>query len=315
MRPMSDFASVLEKNRALASRLVLLERELAQNPGDYALEKDLRAITRLSQRYEQEFLDFAGADQIDVCKYRINPAGKSYLIKNVTESLSRFQDVITSIYDSKISGPKSRARYGREVHANSALRFGYTFSGSLGIVLTLPSSRDLFSGQFDDVVDAFQQILNVKDEYEVRDISRHLGMAVLGQVYRWASNNSSSEYSLDIRWTRSDGVQRGEYIENDRLKKITDIIGITKDSEDTHLQKSGILVGINVKTHAGSFHIVVPDAESYTGRLADGFDRTQHWEVNTRYTANIIEHRVTHFATEQVDTTYLLGSLQTELIA
>ena len=103
---MSDFASVLEKNRELSSRVALIESELARNPGDYALEKDLRSITRLAQRYDEEFRELAKLSQIDVCKYRTDPKDDKYSVKNVAESLLRFQDVITSIYDSKVSGPK-----------------------------------------------------------------------------------------------------------------------------------------------------------------------------------------------------------------
>lgn len=312
---MSDFASVLEKNRELSSRVALIESELARNPGDYALEKDLRSITRLAQRYDEEFRELAKLSQIDVCKYRIDPKDDKYSVKNVAESLLRFQDVITSIYDSKVSGPKTRARYGRDIREISALQFGYTFAGSLGVVLTLPSERDMFSGRFDDVVDTFQQILDVGDEHDVRDISKRLGMAVIGQVYQWAANNSASAYSLDIRWTRSDGAERGEYVGSNKLQTITDIIGVTKDLEDTQIEISGILVGINVKTLAGSFHLVTPGGPTYTGRLADGFDRTKHWKVNTRYTAKIRERKVTHFATEQTDTNYFLEELGTELFA
>lgn len=312
---MSDFSFALEKNRALSSRVALLERELARDPDDYALEKDLRSITRLAQRYDEEFRELARMSQVDVCKYKIAPKNDKYSLKNVTESLSGFQDIITAIYDSKVSGPKSRARYSRDIRAISALQFGYTFGGSLGVVLTLPSDRDMFSGRFDDVVDTFHQILDVGDEHDVRDISRHLGMAVIGQVYQWAANNSASDYSLDIRWTRSDGVERGEYVGSNKLKAITDIIGVTRDSEDAQIEVSGILVGINVKTQAGSFHLVIPNSSPYTGRLADGFDRTEHWEVNTRYTAKIRERKVTHFATEQIDTTYFLEELGTDLFA
>lgn len=55
MRQMSDFSFALEKSRALSSRIAFLERELARDPDDYAIEKDLRSITRLAQRYNEEF--------------------------------------------------------------------------------------------------------------------------------------------------------------------------------------------------------------------------------------------------------------------
>ncbi len=193
---MSDFSSALEKNRELSGRIALLEREFAQNPDDYALEKDLRSITRLAARYEQELMELATFSQVDICRYKIDPPDKQHSVKNVTESLANFQNVITAIFDSKISGAKTRAYYSRDVHAESALQFGYTFSGSLGIILTLASERDMFSGRFDDVVDAFLQILDVGDEFDVRDISNHLGMAVIGQVYQWAATNSAAAYSL-----------------------------------------------------------------------------------------------------------------------
>ena len=294
--------------------MAALEKALARDPDDYALQKDLRSISRLAERFEQQFLELAKQSQIDVCRYRIIPGTNNYSLRNVTESLSDFQGIITAIYDAKVTGTKkTRASYSNETHAQSALQFGYTYGGSLGVVLMLESERDMFSGKFDDVVETFQQVLEVSDEHDVRDISRVLGQAVMGRVYQWAAANSAADYSLDIQWKRSDGVEIGEYIEAQKLKKIMDIILLTKEPSSEPIEVSGILVGIDVKKKAGSFHLVVPEGESFAGVLSDSFDRAAHWEVNTRYTARMTKRTVVHFATERTDVSFLLEGLEAEL--
>ncbi len=120
---------------------------------------------------------------------------------------------------------------------------------------------------------------------------------------------------LDIKWRRSDGIERGEYIGNNKFKKLTDIISITSDISEKTFDVSGILVGINVRRRAGYFQLVIPEGETYTGTLSGSFDRTKHWEVNTRYTASITEKTVTQFATEQVTRSRILEGLEIELYA
>lgn len=307
---MSDFASLLEKRRALAGRKARLEQELSKNPYDYALAKDYNSISRLTHRYEREILFAAEQKQIDVCRYKIIPECEDYSLYGVTSSLSSFQSVITSIFDAKQSGPKTRARFSEQVKRESELHFGYTFAGSLGFVLVIPSERDLFSGKMDDVVDTFHDLMNVEDIDDVRDISRHLGIAVTSQYYKWLTSNTSREYSLELNWHRSDRVQKGTLLDSNRMNKIEDIILEASDESQDEIPVSGVLVGMNLKTTSGSFHLVVPEGESYSGFLSEEFDRSVQWGLNKRYSAEIIKKEVTYFATEDTKTTFYLKSLK-----
>ena len=81
---MSDFAFLFEKRRALSDRVVVLQSALAENPGDYALEKDLSSIHRLSKRYEEDILALSEQRRLGMLPYRIVPDNDGYSVSHVT---------------------------------------------------------------------------------------------------------------------------------------------------------------------------------------------------------------------------------------
>ncbi len=308
---MSDFAFLFEKRRALSDKVVALQSALAENPGDYALEKDLSSIHRLSKRYEEDILALSEQRGLDVLLYRIIPDNDGYSVAHVTQSLAGFQKVITGIYDYMLNGGKPIAHYPKSSFQQSDLKFGYTFEGSLGIALTIPNDRDLISGRFDGAASVFRDILDVGSKQDVIKKSGIVGRALMRQVYDWASANSEAQYSLEVIWRRSDGIERGEYIEREKMSQITDIISVAEEVESETIDVSGVLVGLNVKTSSGSFHLIVPNTgQNYRGRLMDSFQRSEQWGINKRYLAKIVKRTETRFDADQPKVSYALTALE-----
>jgi hypothetical protein len=86
--------------------------------------------------------EVTAADFIDICDYRLIPERETdYSVNMVTQALRSFQDMVTSIYDAITTRPKVRGSWDAASVANSSFSFGYSYSGSLGIVLVIPNER------------------------------------------------------------------------------------------------------------------------------------------------------------------------------
>jgi tetratricopeptide (TPR) repeat protein len=232
----------------------------------------------------------AESSQVDLIRYRLIRSSDIYAVEAVADSVHAFQRSFTGAADYLESGPKQKARFSREIEDKTRLNFAYTFPGSLGIVLAVENKREnLFrEGEYDQVIDIFEQFLSVDDEHEAIDASRQLGSALITQLCRWADVNAKWDNSVDFVLNRGDGVRRGEHVPKNRFIDLSSIFHHAVDTEPYPFEAEGMLVGLDIEI--GSFHFVVPGGESYKGSLSDDFVK-EKTTVGARYLASIIEDR------------------------
>jgi hypothetical protein len=258
-------------------------------------------MQKMAAQSEEQLQAYSRGAYVDLCNYRLVPSSdnQGYLLQHVSQSLLEYQNLFTQIYDAIKNGKKQNATFGREAQEDSALEFAYSYSGSLGMVFFSHSERDLLSGKLDSAIDALYETVEINSRKSVREIASKLGNAVVKRVYDWSNVNIKGGFAADVRWNRSDGRQRGEVIERNRMEEIIHMIDATSDSTTKEIEEIGILFGGNIGS--GSFHFVVPDGEVYRGHLADEFDRNTEMTLGRWYRALIRDTEKFHYATEIVE--------------
>jgi hypothetical protein len=306
---MSEIASAVERTRKAFASVSRLEEALARAPYDRSLQLNLAAMRKAALQSQEQLFKFSERVHVEVCNYRLIPeASDSYALPHVSASMLEYQNLFSQIYDAKRNGIKSRAVIGKEAWQESVLEFGYSYNGSLGIVLLRPGSRDMISGTFDDSIDALYQVIDIKDQHDVRDVAQNLGNSVVKRLHDWSDANLKGGFAADVRWTRSDGRQLGEVIERRRMEHIVGIIDATSDEQVEDIEAIGILIGGNLRS--GSFHFVVPNGEDYRGRIAQEFETTTDMTLGKRYQARIREKSTTTYSTQRVEKQRFLLSLR-----
>lgn len=307
---MSEIASAVERTRKAFASVSQLEEAVARDPQDRSLQLNLTAMRKMAAQSEEQLLKFSECRHIEVCNYRLIPeATDSYALPHVSQSWLEYQNLFSQIYDAKRNGKtRSKAQINPEAFQESVLEFGYSYSGSLGVVLFRPGSRDLISGKFDESIDALYQCLDIRDQDDVRTVAQALGNAVVRRIADWSKANLQGGFAADVRWTRSDGRQLGEVIERSRMDDIVGIIAATSDVETTEVSAAGVLIGGDIQS--GAFHFVVPGGADYRGRVADEFSADTQMTLGKSYRAVIREMRTTVYATEKVQVTRELLSLE-----
>lgn len=227
----------------------------------------------------------------------------------MAQSLLEYQNLFSQIFDALRNGPKERATLGREALEESSMEFAYSYSGSLGVVLLVPTERCLFSGKLDESIDALFQVLNIDSQSTVRDVARTLGRPVVKRIHDWSDANIKGGFATDVRWNRSDGRQLGEVIERRRMEKIVEIIDATSDQQTEEISVVGILIGGNIRS--GIFHFAVLDGNDYRGYQGEDF-RSSNTEMTLgkQYRARIRETKTQIYATEKLEIKHELLALE-----
>lgn len=302
-------ASAIERARQAFAVVTQIEEALAHDPEARHLQVNLAAARKMAQQAQDRVFVLAENDHVEVCNYRLVPVdSRPYAVAAVSLSMLYFQNLFSQVHDAVRNGAKRISVIGAEALRESLLEFGYSYSGSLGVMLFVPSEKTLFDGSLDASIDALFQVVEIEDQDDVRDVAKALGMPVLKRVYEWSSSNVNGGFSTDLKWRRSDGKFLGEVITRDRMERIVEIIGRTSDVETINHHVTGVLVGMDVKS--GRFRLTVPDGEDFAGGLATQFPRDRRFTVNRPYDAHIVESKTTKYATETIERKFELVSLR-----
>ena len=312
---MSAIDSLLDRLRQTHGAIAAVESVAARNIGDQSILANLHSLKRSADQLERDLEEECQAVQVEICRYRLLTASEvgRYRLKSVTVSLLDFQELFSSIYDAIKNGPKKRARHSGELISETTFDFGFSYAGSLGVALMINSESTLFGSRYDDAIEAFLQAISIENEFQVRDMARSFGDAVVKKVYDWSQVNFAAGFGVDVVWTNSSGLRRGALADRQRLGGIASAIGRTSDVELRKFRIQGALVGLDSKS--GRFRFIEHDGPDYTGTLAQSFPSLQEWTVNANYIAELEARSVTHYATQETKHSYTLERLELDLSA
>jgi hypothetical protein len=306
---MSDYASAASKARRAHASVARAESALSREPDSQALQIKLAARARLAKRSGDILQNVALENHVELCNYRlVAEPGKKFALPYISRSLLEYQNTFSQVYDALKNGAKQRTRIGNEAWSESLLEFGYSYSGSLGVVLLAPSERDFFQGTYDQAIEALFQVIDIDSQDTVKDIAKSLGEAVVKRVHDWSKANVDGGFDVDVRWSRSDGKQLGQLVSVSDMSRIVEIISATSDEKTVDIDVSGTLVGIDVL--AGNFHFAVPDGEEYRGGLEEEFSRSEAVSVPGRYIARMTKTTKVVYATNREEVRFRLKGLR-----
>lgn len=307
---MSDYGFYLERARRAHAMLSAMEVAASRRPTDAALRLNVSSAKRLADRAAQELEKVAVNEQLDVCRYRLVAADSgTFSVRGVSRSLGAFQEVFTFVYDALASSPKQIARLAQDRYDETALEFGYSFEGSLGVVLVAPGGRSLFgSSKFDDALDAINAIFDISDENELRDAAVRIGRASVQKVFEWSNVNFREGFAVDLKWLTPSAIHKGRYLEWKQFERLASLIGRTSDVDTKFIVARGVLVGFS--SVSKTFHFVEPDGEAYRGQLSEGFPSTREWTINRSYVADLGVEKTIRLATGDEITRYRLRDLR-----
>lgn len=306
---MSRLLDIFSELRETQAELNRVEKVIADNPGFESLSLDLFSLEKRQRRLEEELRTVADQQQIDVLDYRLMPADEGRIpLRAVTSALNDFQAAISTIYDALKNGIKQRGRLSAEIIQKSSFDFGYTFAGSLGVVLTIPNDREMFEDtDLDRAVETFFAGTKLQSTEDIRRFSQQIGIPSVRKLHAWARAHADYGVSADIRWRRKEIVRAETTVDATVLLRLSETIEQTSDAVETAEIIDGILMGLDVDYR--SFHLSVADAEDITGYWDENFAYDPEMKLRARYRARLRKKVTTHYAYDKADVSWVLVGL------
>jgi len=297
---------LLETNQAIAK----LEEAIARDPKSFSLFAMMNSLNKRYLDLEVSFENEVDNLGIDVCSYRVFGENNQPSIKGLSAVLTDFQSLVTTVYDAvKSAIPKIRSRVSNEIYAETEFRFGYTFPGSVGVVLTIPNERRLVGESYlDESLNAISNMSKVQQPSEVLEYAKKLGPAAVRAMYKWAYDHAESGLGVDIQWRRQQIIRSRLFTQKPEFEKLHHTISVTSEEQVTEDKSYITLVGADIARQ--SFHIRLTDGNEIRGKLEVPLSDKQTIELPKRYLATIIKTQKISYSTEEEITSYRLVNLE-----
>lgn len=308
---MADLLDILQKLKDTEAALAKLRDVAAKNPARPSIASTISSLQKRYRSLETLFGSMTDKQHFDVCSYKLIPEqGENYSLWALTSTLGDFQDALTLIYDAIKTGQrKERASWGADIAQETALNFGYSFSGSLGFVFTVPNERMLLVESTLDM--AFRQLFEMMKASSSEDLVQHakrLGVAPIRKLYRWATDHVEAGLSVDIQWRRNEEVRASLVVQQPELARLREVISQTSEQTEERLTMRGTLLGADLITRA--FRFDPETGEDIRGRLADTLEIKEELRLGHVYTVSFVKRSKKHYSTDVEDVTWLLTDLK-----
>lgn len=283
---MSGLLDVLLKLSDTQEAIRRTEALLLEAPGDKTILAMLESLGKRASKLEDSFLAVADSVGLDVCAYRLFSEGNArYSIHSLGSILQSFQMWFSTVYDALKNGPKLKAKISPEVLQESALDFAFSFTGSLGVALTIPSERQLFENDLQRAMVKTVDMLRAEATDQINKYAEELGGAVIHSFHNWVDSHVKSGAGADIRWLRGQTEVATIRAGIARFQRLESFIQTTTAPVEETFEVKGLLVGADTKKH--SFHMVFENAEEIRGTMSEAIGEEHTVELPQEYIAII----------------------------
>lgn len=265
---------------------------------DEISEINLRSIEKRREDIARRIDHELATTQNSMVQYRIERTDhQKYPAKAVGEALEKFQDLLTSVYDALVNGPRRRFRPSTETIEKTTLNFSGATAGSVNITLATEDDRLLFGDTtFERALALVEKTLSAQTAEDLSTLASEVGIASVSRAYEWAKSASHYNLTTEISWGKSISPERSFSIESDDAERVTHLIELKSDKVISKHIYTCILRGFDKST--SYFHIETMDGrEHIKGDV--GNDVAEVHTTGKRYRASLVKTVTTFYATAE----------------
>lgn len=293
---MSDVVSLAADIQNATALLAELQRAVVEQPGSKALLLSVGSVQARLADLEAEFKSEAAILGLGVCTYRLFGDHPTYNAGGLGAALERFQGLISTVYSAVKSGePRRSARLSDEVLRESTLGFGFSFAGSVGFALTLPTQPQLFEDPINESVTLAFKMARATSPEAVRDYARRLGPASVRRLYEWARVHEEHALGADIAWMGLRPLSTELLLQPPEFSRLRGLIEVVSEEQNEPIVLSAMLVGLDSET--GTFHARFDDGDEVRGHLGSEILFSEPARIPARHTLWLNRKTITRLAT------------------
>jgi hypothetical protein len=307
---MSNLRAILDRINDVEATISKIE--MGAEPADLATQLSLESLEQRRIMLREELAEISSRDQIEICDYQIIPEKSSaYAISAVTSALHTFQDMVTLVFQAMTSPkPRQRAKASQATREKTQFDFGFAYSGSLGIVLTIKNDRLLGdqASNLDLAIKKVFELMKVENSSSVKSAAHELGVPVVRKLHDWAKTHSQFGMSVDIKWVRGKEVRQEVVAQPIEMERVYTLIERKSEKRRVTVTLSGNLLAWNVPKKAFTFEAT--DKEPISGHWAPDYEfPARARRVPSPYKATLIKETTIHYARDREDVVWSLKKL------
>lgn len=304
---MSRILELQEKLQDTSAAIAELERALSEDPGSSSIIRSMRSVEKRYKDLEADFITETSKLEVSVCKYRLFSDDRRPTLKVISEALGTFQNLFSTIYKAIKTGPIQKTPSRRDFDKESEFGFSYTYSGSVGVVLTLPDELLLLGeSRLDEAIGVFIDLAKVESYEQISGFTKKLGLAPVRQMYQWAAEHTQSEFGAEIEWHKREEIKNRLFIQAPEIRTLKELMERTGEETIQEIFLEGDLLGADVPGHR--FHMRVEGGE-IRGSFADAISEEHTVEIPKRYKAKIRKITRIKYSTDEEQEDYFLLEL------
>jgi hypothetical protein len=237
----------------------LLSAEVKVNPDDEILRVNLSSVAKRQQDIAKRIDQHLAATQNSLIEYRIERTKKGfYPAKAVGEALEKFQDLLTSVYDALVHGPKKRFRPALDTLEKTTLNFAGATAGSIRIALAAEDDRLLIGDTtMERALVLVEKTLSAQTTDDLSLLASEVGIASISKAYEWAKSAAAYDLQTEITWGKSIEPESKLVVGADDAARVTQLIA--HKSEDSTSQHVLLCVLHGFDKQTSYFHIETLD--------------------------------------------------------
>ncbi|MDZ4687770.1 MAG: hypothetical protein SH850_22080 [Planctomycetaceae bacterium] len=302
----------LQENLRDTSAAIAKHEQAMSKSRSPSLAAGLRSLQARQKQLESQFVAAAKRVGIDVCSYRIFTEDGADSLRAIAlcNALEAFQNAFSVVHDATRRGPRTKASLAPETKDESEFNFGYAFSGSVGIVLTLSNEQMVLDSALDTTMDSVMGLARSQTTEDVLAQSRFLGAAAVRAMHQWATAHIAHGIGVDLKWIRGNEEKSRLMLQLPQLKALAaTLFDATEDVTDT-VTLRGVLVGTETET-SRRFHFKTESNEDLRGAYSpSAISQARPASTPARYEATFERKLKKVMATDaELSATYYLVKL------
>jgi hypothetical protein len=265
---------------------------------------ELDAITRFNlssiemrrDTLTRQINDELAVTQNSMIQYRIvRESDGKYPAKAVGEALERFQDLLTSVYDALVYGPKRRFRPSIDSIEKTTLNFAGATAGSVKITLAAEDDRLLLGDTtLERALGLVEKTLSAQTTDDLSLLANEVGIASVSRAYEWSKSAAGYGLKTEISWGKTHKSDQVFEINSDDAARVSQLIERKSDDLITSHEYLCVLHGFDKKS--SYFHIeTLDEREDIKGDV--GLNVSEVHTTGKRYRAYLKRAVITQYAT------------------
>jgi hypothetical protein len=285
---MSAIAEVRERIQLTVARIKQLEKAAAEPNPVASLFANIRGLEKVLQSLEEDFAQLARSEELEVCRYRLLPEpGQRPAMAGIAKAWMTYQELFSSVYEALVRGRRKRG-IGKQVLAQTQLGFEYTFSGSIGVVLTLPSrSTDLITAKaLERTTELIIEMAKTPSHEALADYAKRLGVPPVMKLEAWTNAQLAFEAGAGVQWEISQEPKPEFLVQIQEFRQLKLAMDKISEAQETVDQFVGLLRAADLDKR--TFKMRLDSGESVSGSFEEGAITEQHRAIlPQRYVATI----------------------------